>query len=169
MHIPLSAEIPNLKLLILISCYHFFPLKMLSEFYICCIHSSTLQTRFCHGSKQYEPWSDCSASGEQFVVGQYFLQYGLPKNIKQMGRADNKSGDRQAQHLEFWGLSHKNWLSVNKETFLTLCLLEVTFVICRLPLQTVWIQIRTNKMSVLIWIQTIWHSDSVPEIIFWKS
>ena len=24
-------------------------------------------------------------------------------------------------------------------------------------------------MSVLIWIQTVWHSDSVPERIFWKS
>ena len=28
-------------------------------FYVCCICSSTLQTRFYHGSKHYEPWSDC--------------------------------------------------------------------------------------------------------------
>ena len=26
-------------------------------------------------------------------------------------------------------------------------------------LQTVWTQIRSNKVSVLIWIQTVWHSD----------
>ena len=25
-----------------------------------------------------------------------------------------------------------------------------------------------DKMSVLIWIQIIWHSDNVPERIFWK-
>ena len=24
-------------------------------------------------------------------------------------------------------------------------------------------------LSVFIWIQTIWHSDSIPEIFFWKS
>ena len=36
-------------------------------------------------------------------------------------------------------------------------------------LQTVWTQICTNRMWVPIWIQTIWHSDSVPERIFWKS
>ena len=43
---------------------------------------------------------------------------------------------------------------------------------CRLlkPLQTVWIQIRTDRMSVLIWTQTVWHSDSVPKrIFFYKS
>ena len=42
---------------------------------------------------------------------------------------------------------------------------------CRLlkPLQTVWIQIRTNRMSVMIWIQSFWHSASVPERTFWKS
>ena len=33
-------------------------------------------------------------------------------------------------------------------------------------LQTVWTQIRTDKTSVLIWGQTIWHSDKVPEITF---
>ena len=37
-----------------------------------------------------------------------------------------------------------------------------------LPLQAVWTQIRTDKMSVLILIQTIWHTDSVPERIVWK-
>ena len=34
---------------------------------------------------------------------------------------------------------------------------------------TVWTKIRTAKMSVLIWIQTIWHSDSVHvTFLFWK-
>ena len=29
-------------------------------------------------------------------------------------------------------------------------------------------QIRTDKMSVLIWIQTVWHYNSVPEFLFLK-
>ena len=52
---------------------------------------------------------------------------------------------------------------------LTLPLLVATFAICWQPLQVVWTQIRTDIMSVLIWIQTVWHSDSVPEKKwFWK-
>ena len=43
----------------------------------------------------------------------------------------------------------------------------MTFVICWYSLQTVWTQIRTNKMSVLIRIQTVWYSHSVPERFFW--
>ena len=31
------------------------------------------------------------------------------------------------------------------------------------PLQTVWIQIRPDNMSGLIWIQTFWHSDGIPD------
>ena len=34
-----------------------------------------------------------------------------------------------------------------------------------LPLQTVWIQIRPDKISGLIWIQTV-DTDSVPQRIF---
>ena len=30
-------------------------------------------------------------------------------------------------------------------------------VVCRLPLQTVWTQIRPDGMSGLIWIQAVWH------------
>ena len=30
-------------------------------------------------------------------------------------------------------------------------------------LQTVWTQFRTDKKSVLIWFQTVWHSVSVPK------
>ena len=48
---------------------------------------------------------------------------------------------------------------------LTLSLLAVTFVICYYPLQTVWTRIRTDKMSVLIWIQTVCH-QSVAERFF---
>ena len=36
--------------------------------------------------------------------------------------------------------------------------------VCWSYLQTVWTQIRTNKMWGLIRIQTVWHSDSIPEI-----
>ena len=31
---------------------------------------------------------------------------------------------------------------------------------CEFPSDTVWIQIRTERMPMLIWIQTVWHSDS---------
>ena len=43
------------------------------------------------------------------------------------------------------------------------------FVVCWLTLQKVWTKIRTDRMLVLIWIQTIWHFDSVPESNFEKS
>ena len=48
-----------------------------------------------------------------------------------------------------------------------------TRVFCLWPFQTVWTQIRSNKMSSLIWIQTVWHSDDTPERIplkrwYWK-
>ena len=31
-----------------------------------------------------------------------------------------------------------------------------------------WTQIRPDKMSGLIWSQTVWHSDGIPERPFWK-
>ena len=37
------------------------------------------------------------------------------------------------------------------------------------PFQTAYIQIRPDKMSGLIWIQTVWHSDGISEIFFPKS
>ena len=33
-------------------------------------------------------------------------------------------------------------------------------------LQTVWTQFRTDKKSVLIWVQTVWHSVSVSKRTF---
>ena len=36
-------------------------------------------------------------------------------------------------------------------------------------MKTVWTRIMTDEMSVLIWIQTIWNSDSVPERMFGKN
>ena len=38
-----------------------------------------------------------------------------------------------------------------------------------IPLQTVWTQIRPDKMSGLIWIQTVLQSDGILERIFRKS
>ena len=32
----------------------------------------------------------------------------------------------------------------------------------------VWTEIRPNEMSGLIWIQTVWHPDGIPERIFFK-
>ena len=34
------------------------------------------------------------------------------------------------------------------------------------PLQTVWTQFRTDKKSVLIWVQTVWHWVSVSKRTF---
>ena len=53
------------------------------------------------------------------------------------------------------------------KVILTLSLLAATFVLCSQPWETFWTQIRTDKMSVLmIWIQIVWHPDSVLERIF---
>ena len=43
-----------------------------------------------------------------------------------------------------------------------------TSVVCWYPLQTVWTQIRPDKMSDLIWIQTVEHSADISERIFLK-
>ena len=52
---------------------------------------------------------------------------------------------------------------------LTISLLVVTLVtIWWQPLQTIWTQIRTNRMWVLIWIQTVGQCDSVPKWFFEK-
>ena len=65
--------------------------------------------------------------------------------------------------MSFWSVCFKEHCE------LPLFLLAATFVDCWKPLQTVWTQIRTDRMSVLIWIQTVWHSDSVPVNFLWKS
>ena len=52
----------------------------------------------------------------------------------------------------------------------------VTVILCLRPkrcllitfIKTVWTQTRPDKMSGLIWIQTVWHSDCNPERIFEK-
>ena len=36
-------------------------------------------------------------------------------------------------------------------------------------MQTVWTQIRSDKTLGLIWVQTVWHSDDIPERIFQKN
>ena len=65
-------------------------------------------------------------------------------------------------------LVNTDWMSLH--IFLAIA---ATFVICWLSLcnlQTVWTQIRTDRMSVLIWIQISWYNDIVPvEFVFWKS
>ena len=55
--------------------YHYcFVLKMWFAFYVYCIYSSALQTRFFQGSKPMN-------QNEQSDSGPYCLQYRLPKNI----------------------------------------------------------------------------------------
>ena len=51
------------------------------------------------------------------------------------------------------------------KAYLTLCLLVPS---AFKPLQTVWTQIRPDKMSGLIWILTVWHSDGIPKNFFPK-
>ena len=58
--------------------------------------------------------------------------------------------------LTTWMLGNFSWFCYR----LPVCWL-ITF-----TLQTVWTKIRSDKMSGLIWIQTIWHSYGFPEIIF---
>ena len=55
----MQVEAPRMLLLTLISSIS-SDRKMPSAVYVCCTYSSTLQTRFYHGSKHYEPRSDCS-------------------------------------------------------------------------------------------------------------
>ena len=46
---------------------------------------------------------------------------------------------------------------------ITLSMPADNFVVCQNSiLQTVWTQMKINRMSVLIWIQTVWHSDGGP-------
>ena len=73
----------------------------------------------------------------------------------------NRSSDYNLHYpnLVDWAIA---WL-----TALSLSLYAMIFVICWYPLQTVWTQIRDDEMSALIWIQTVCHSDSVPERAFW--
>ena len=42
----------------------------------------------------------------------------------------------------------------------------LTSVVCWLPLQTIWTQLRPDKTSGMIWIQTAWHSTDIPERTF---
>ena len=62
------------------------PEKM-SAFYACCMFSGALQMKFYHGSKHYEPRSDCSL-WEQSDLGPYCLQYRLRSESD--GGADDK-------------------------------------------------------------------------------
>ena len=55
---------------------------------------------------------------------------------------------------------------VHWSTYLTHCLLvSSAHNLCK---QFVWIQTRPDNVLGLIWIQTAWHSDGIPEIIFKK-
>ena len=55
-----------------------------------------------------------------------------------------------------------------EKVHLTLYPLVVNFIVRWYPLQTVWTQIRPDKTSGLIWIQTVWHSDGISERFFEK-
>ena len=59
--------------------------------------------------------------------------------------------------------THDHWFSVMQFNHISTC------VVCWQPLQTVCTQIRPDITSGLIWIQTVWQSDGIPEWIFQKS
>ena len=50
----------------------------------------------------------------------------------------------------------------------SLCLLDISCVVCWLSLQTVWSQIRPDRTSVQILIKTVWHSDGISVRNFWN-
>ena len=65
-----------------------FVLKISSAFYVCCIYSSSLQTRFYHEGKYYGPRSDCFL--EQSDLGPWCLQHRLPKNLSRRDEQPTK-------------------------------------------------------------------------------
>ena len=52
--------------------------------------------------------------------------------------------------------------------FLWFLLASGDFVFCWLNLQTVWTQIRTDRLLILIWIQFVWHSGKCSWKKIWK-
>ena len=112
---------------------------MLSAYYVWRIYSNLLQTNFDHGSLRYEPWSDCS-KGSCLIWFYTVCNIGFPTV-----QADERA---------------------NNNCELTLCLLVLSADnFCK--------QFGTRsgptKCRALITIQTVWHFDDIPEIIFRKS
>ena len=64
--------------------------------------------------------------------------------------------------LELWWTDQMWYMIADQINALLTC------VVCWYSLQTVKIQIRPARTSSMVWIQTVWHSDSIPEIFFEK-
>ena len=57
-----------------------------------------------------------------------------------------------------------DWPDINSyKLLITLSLLTATYVSAKNHYKPVWNKIRLDKTSILIWIQTVLHSESVPE------
>ena len=65
---------------------------------------------------------------------------------------------REKCNIGYQHLSHPTCSSL---LFAYYCRLLITYA-------TVWTKTRPDKMSGLIWIQTVWHSVGIPEIIFFR-
>ena len=65
---------------------------------------------------------------------------------------------------KFWGIHKICQKPIRESRWITLYRL-----VSSADLQSDWNQIRPNKMSALIWIQSVLHSDGIPERIFRKS
>ena len=81
---------------------HFFVLKMLSAFYVCCIYSNALQAYFIKEVKTMKP--DQTAP---FDLVSYCLQYRLPKKNKQMREQTTKvmTDGKRVNHHQHMSLS----------------------------------------------------------------
>ena len=140
----------------------------------------------------------CKSYSHFFSKKIQYICISLDVNFNESLTNDIISFEQLGPVLEEWVFSIKDFTHVSAVTYvvgvvlkvwwefsswlLTLSLLVATFVICWYPLQTVWTQIRPNKMLCLIiqmfgliikmlgliWIQTVWHSDAIPERYFWK-
>ena len=70
--------------------------------------------------------------------------------------------------------SNQVFLSIFRTSYhLTLCQPTENIIVCSWSLKTVWTQIRPDKMSGLIWIQTVWHwwfswKNFLKKLDFWK-
>ena len=73
------------------------------------------------------------------------------------------------QFIHYTKYAKYAFLLLSSIPVITLCMPVDNFVTAISLLQTVWTQMKTNRVSVLIWIQTVWHSDGGPGWFIFKN
>ena len=81
------------------------------------------------------------------------------------GEEDSDSGDSDDDDEDSNGVC-RSYLFHNTALILNSFLASGNFCLLVKRLQTVWTQFRIDKMLVLMWIQTVWHSVSLPKRTF---